>query len=77
MIERETDTGVEELKLSLPMVLTADLRLNTPRYATLPNIMKVSNPLILLRYYPSLKITPLNFVLEKFSINSSCGNCIS
>eukprot|EP00953_Heterococcus_sp_UTEX-ZZ885_P036141 18636-Heterococcus_DN1.PRE.5 len=39
-VERETDTGTQKLALSLPAVVTADLRLNTPRYATLPNIMK-------------------------------------
>lgn len=39
-IERETDAGSEEVTLNLPAVLTTDLRLNTPRYATLPNIMK-------------------------------------
>jgi hypothetical protein len=41
IVERETDTGTETLRVGLPMVLTADLRLNEPRYATLPNIMKV------------------------------------
>lgn len=41
-ISRESDAGSEELQLTLPAVLTADLRLNEPRYATLPNIMKVS-----------------------------------
>ncbi|CAI5722454.1 unnamed protein product [Peronospora farinosa] len=39
-VTRETDAGIETLKLSLPAVVTADLRLNEPRYATLPNIMK-------------------------------------
>lgn len=39
-MERETDSGTEQLNLLLPAVLTADLRLNEPRYATLPNIMK-------------------------------------
>jgi len=39
-VSRETDAGSEDLQLSLPAVLTADLRLNEPRYATLPNIMK-------------------------------------
>ncbi|TDH71338.1 hypothetical protein CCR75_002682 [Bremia lactucae] len=39
-ITRETDSGIETLKLCLPAVVTADLRLNEPRYATLPNIMK-------------------------------------
>ncbi|RLO13708.1 hypothetical protein DYB28_012111, partial [Aphanomyces astaci] len=40
LITRETDAGVETLEASLPLVLTADLRLNQPRYAALPNIMK-------------------------------------
>ena len=39
-VERETDAGTETLKTSLPAVVTCDLRLNEPRYATLPNIMK-------------------------------------
>jgi electron transfer flavoprotein beta subunit len=39
-VMREIDTGRQELELTLPAVLAADLRLNTPRYATLPNIMK-------------------------------------
>lgn len=38
--EREIDGGLETIKVKFPAVLTADLRLNTPRYATLPNIMK-------------------------------------
>merc|ERR1711910_270641 len=37
---REIDGGLETIKISLPAVLSADLRLNEPRYATLPNIMK-------------------------------------
>lgn len=39
-IKREIDGGLETIKTKLPAVLSADLRLNTPRYATLPNIMK-------------------------------------
>lgn len=39
-VTREVDGGLEFLKLQLPAVLTTDLRLNQPRYATLPNIMK-------------------------------------
>lgn len=38
--EREIDGGLETIKIKLPAVVTTDLRLNTPRYATLPNIMK-------------------------------------
>ena len=37
---REVDGGLETLALTLPAVITTDLRLNEPRYATLPNIMK-------------------------------------
>jgi electron transfer flavoprotein beta subunit len=37
---REIDGGLETLALSLPVVVTTDLRLNEPRYVTLPNIMK-------------------------------------
>ena len=39
-ITREVDGGLETLKVSLPAVMTTDLRLNEPRYVTLPNIMK-------------------------------------
>jgi electron transfer flavoprotein beta subunit len=39
-VTREIDGGLETVEAALPAVLTADLRLNTPRYATLPNIMK-------------------------------------
>nr|XP_020445769.1 electron transfer flavoprotein subunit beta [Monopterus albus] len=39
-VVREIDGGLETIKINTPAVVTADLRLNTPRYATLPNIMK-------------------------------------
>jgi len=39
-VSREVDGGVETLSLTLPAVITVDLRLNEPRYVTLPNIMK-------------------------------------
>jgi electron transfer flavoprotein beta subunit len=39
-VTREVDGGLETLKLSMPAVVTTDLRLNEPRYVTLPNIMK-------------------------------------
>jgi electron transfer flavoprotein beta subunit len=39
-IKREVDGGLETIEAPLPLVVTADLRLNEPRYATLPNIMK-------------------------------------
>ena len=40
IVSREVDGGAETLSLTLPAVVTTDLRLNEPRYVTLPNIMK-------------------------------------
>lgn len=40
LVDRETDAGLETVDLPLPAVVTADLRLNEPRYASLPGIMK-------------------------------------
>ncbi len=45
-VKREIDGGLETVKLALPAIVTTDLRLNEPRYASLPNIMKAkSKPL--------------------------------
>src|SRR5207253_89384 len=40
MVTREVDGGLQTLKLKAPAIVTTDLRLNEPRYASLPNIMK-------------------------------------
>lgn len=46
LVTREVDGGLETIELKLPAVITTDLRLNQPRYASLPNIMKAkSKPL--------------------------------
>jgi electron transfer flavoprotein beta subunit len=46
-VTREVDGGLETVRLKLPAVVTTDLRLNEPRYASLPNIMKAkSKPLV-------------------------------
>ncbi|XP_076670602.1 electron transfer flavoprotein beta subunit [Andrena cerasifolii] len=50
-ITREVDGGLEVVKVKTPAVLSADLRLNEPRYATLPNIMKAKKK-------PIKKMTP-------------------
>lgn len=50
-VTREIDGGLEIIKMKTPAVLSADLRLNEPRYATLPNIMKAKKK-------PIKKITP-------------------
>jgi electron transfer flavoprotein beta subunit len=45
-VTREVDGGLETVSLALPAIVTTDLRLNEPRYASLPNIMKAkSKPL--------------------------------
>ena len=43
---REIDGGLETLQLKMPAIITTDLRLNTPRYASLPNIMKAKKKVI-------------------------------
>ena len=40
VVTREVDGGLEDIQVSLPAIITADLRLNEPRYASLPGIMK-------------------------------------
>ena len=55
--EREIDGGLETVQVKLPAVLTADLRLNTPRYATLPNIMKAKKK-------PLTKLTPKDLEVD-------------
>jgi electron transfer flavoprotein beta subunit len=50
VVTREIDGGLETLEVTLPAVITTDLRLNEPRYATLPNIMKAKKrPLDILK----------------------------
>ena len=50
-VVREMDEGTEELQLALPAVITADLRLNAPRYVTLPNMVRA-------RKQPVAMVTP-------------------
>jgi electron transfer flavoprotein beta subunit len=46
VVKREIDGGLQTVKLAMPAIITTDLRLNEPRYASLPNIMKAkSKPL--------------------------------
>ncbi|MBA0799995.1 hypothetical protein Gohar_010471 [Gossypium harknessii] len=56
-VDREVDGGLETLCLDLPAVITTDLRLNQPRYATLPNIMKAKSK-------PIKKYTPEELNVE-------------
>ncbi|RFD20888.1 electron transfer flavoprotein subunit beta/FixA family protein [Komagataeibacter melaceti] len=56
-VTREIDGGLQTVKLALPAIITADLRLNEPRYASLPNIMKA-------RKKPLEKITPADLGVD-------------
>ena len=68
-VERETDSGTETISIpSLPAVVTCDLRLNEPRYATLPNIMKAKKKKVetLAAEDMGVDLTPHNEVVEVF-----------
>jgi electron transfer flavoprotein beta subunit len=56
-VTREIDGGLETLSMELPAIVTTDLRLNEPRYASLPNIMKAKQK-------PIEKITPGDLNIE-------------
>ncbi|RKP26973.1 putative electron transfer flavo protein, beta subunit [Syncephalis pseudoplumigaleata] len=56
-VTREIDGGMETVSAPLPAVITADLRLNEPRYATLPNIMKAKKK-------PLSKLTPADLGVD-------------
>jgi len=56
-VTREVDGGLETIALRLPSIVTADLRLNEPRYASLPNIMKAKNK-------PLLQKTALDYGVD-------------
>ena len=45
-VTREVDEGLETIEVNIPAIVTCDLRLNEPRYASLPNIMKAKNCLL-------------------------------
>lgn len=68
-VERETDSGTETIDIpSLPAVVTCDLRLNEPRYATLPNIMKAKKKKVdtLVAEEMGVDLAPHNEVVEVF-----------
>ncbi|WP_438391843.1 electron transfer flavoprotein subunit beta/FixA family protein [Caballeronia sp. DA-9] len=55
-VAREVDNGTETLELTLPAVVTTDLRLNTPRYVTLPSLMKAKKKTIEITTPEALKV---------------------
>lgn len=58
-VTREIDGGLETLEMPLPAVITTDLRLNEPRYATLPNIMKAKKKTLDIIDIAEMDFTPL------------------
>ena len=58
-VAREIDGGIENIEVNLPAIITTDLRLNEPRYASLPNIMKAKRKPI-----EEIKIEDLNIDVE-------------
>jgi electron transfer flavoprotein beta subunit len=57
-VTREVDAGLETLEVDLPAVITADLRLNEPRYLKLPDIMKAKKKPIDVQSFSALGVTP-------------------
>ncbi|KAG6879823.1 hypothetical protein C0992_011106 [Termitomyces sp. T32_za158] len=57
LVTREIDGGSEEVRCRLPVIITTDLRLNEPRYASLPNIMKAKKK-------PVEKLTPADLGID-------------
>jgi electron transfer flavoprotein beta subunit len=58
-VGREIDGGIENIEVNLPAIVTTDLRLNEPRYASLPNIMKAKRKLI-----DEINVEDLNIDIE-------------
>ena len=60
IVSREVDGGIENIEVSLPAVISTDLRLNEPRYASLPNIMKAKKKPI-----NQIQVDQLNLKIEQ------------
>ena len=60
IVSREVDGGIENIEVSLPAVISTDLRLNEPRYASLPNIMKAKKKPI-----NQIQVDKLNLKIEQ------------
>jgi electron transfer flavoprotein alpha/beta subunit len=65
-LTREVDGGLESLSMNLPSVVTCDLRLNTPRFLAIPNIMKVRTTK-LRSIAHKIRFSQLNILILAFS----------
>ncbi|CAM3040666.1 electron transfer flavoprotein subunit beta/FixA family protein [Legionella worsleiensis] len=68
-VTREIDGGLETIKVQLPAIVSTDLRLNEPRYASLPNIMKAKRKPLEVRELDSLAL-PLKQHIEILSVKA-------
>jgi len=69
IIDKEVDGGIEKISLKLPCLITADLRLNEPRYASLPGIMKAKRKIIKKFNLDDFKIEiKNNVIIEKLEL---------
>lgn len=66
-VTREVDGGLETIQMQVPAVISTDLRLNEPRYASLPNIMKAKQKPLLVRNLETLEI-PLKQHIERLAV---------
>ena len=57
-VTREVDAGLETIEVTLPAIITADLRLNEPRYVKLPDIMKAKKKPLEIKAFEEFSITP-------------------
>jgi len=64
LVTREVDGGLQTVELTLPAVVTTDLRLNEPRFASLPNIMKAKSKPLIINKLDNNKLAGLNINLN-------------
>jgi len=76
-VQRETDLGIETVRVSLPAVITTDLRLNEPRYASIPSIMKARKKTIERVAYTEYGVTiEARIQILKVEVESSLRSCV-
>lgn len=68
-VDREVDGGLEHISVQIPAVITTDLRLNEPRYATLPRIMKAKRSKIEFLTLSDLKMDSKPNEIETVQVN--------
>ena len=76
LVTREVDGGLQTIEVSLPAIISVDLRLNEPRYASLPNIMKAKRKPLEVKKPEDLKLsveTRLKIISTKAPAERTAG----